>query len=128
MQHAKRIGVAHIVAKIDHCLQAMLFDQSADALSRIGHHWRKQFKGELSAAVAHAMPFGNTAHAVAQENSGSSPIGVEIRESAVLPTVLRHNGQESDIGSPARNRGIMGLHYAAERGEGSGTWSRTTVD
>jgi hypothetical protein len=62
-QHAECIRVAHIVPKIDHRLQAMLFDHSADAFSLIGKHWQEQLKRELSAAVAQTMRFGDMAHA-----------------------------------------------------------------
>jgi hypothetical protein len=46
----------------------MLFDQSADALSFVGNHRRKQLKCEFSAAAAQTMRFDGMAHAIVQEN------------------------------------------------------------
>lgn len=62
--HAEHIDVAHIVAKVDHSLEAMLIDQSVDAFALIGHQWWKQLTGELSATIAQAMRLGDTVYAI----------------------------------------------------------------
>ena len=51
--HAERIGVAYIVSEVDHRLQVMPIDQSADAVTLVGAHRRK----------AQAMCFGRKKHA-----------------------------------------------------------------
>jgi hypothetical protein len=66
-QHVESIDVAHIVTKIDHRHQSMLFDQSTDAFAFVGDYLRKQLVRELSTAVPHAMRFGDMTHALCRK-------------------------------------------------------------
>jgi hypothetical protein len=70
MQHAERICVAYIVAKIDHRRQSMLFDQSADALSLVGDHRWKQ----LLLCAAALSPFAMPGVLVCCEHLASMPL------------------------------------------------------